>query len=68
LSWAWAIPAGVAAVGGVGALVLAWRTTRLADGLRGDLEELGRLQPALVEARDELTATAVAVRRMQLGR
>jgi len=68
LSWAWTIPGGLAAVGVAAAVVMAWRTARLADGLRRDLEELGRLRPALVEARDELTATAVAVRRMQPGR
>jgi len=68
VSWAWSVPAGIAAVGIVATLALARRTARLADGLRQDLEELARLRPALVEARDDMTATAVAVRRMQPGR
>ena len=62
------LPAGLAAVGVVATAAVAWRTARLADGLRRDLEELAQLRPALIDARDELTATAVAVRRMQPGR
>ena len=65
MSWAWTIPAGLAAVGVVAVMIVARRTVILADRLRRDLADLGRLQPALVEARDELTATAAAVRRMQ---
>ena len=68
MSWAWSIPGSIAAVGALAALVVAWRTAQEAAGLRRDLERLGRMQPALVDARDEMTSTAVAVRRMRGGR
>jgi hypothetical protein len=68
MSWAWMIPAAVAAVGVVATSVMAWRTAQEAAGLRQELEGVAALQPALITVRDEMAATAVAVRRMQRGR
>ena len=68
MSWAWMIPAAIAAVGVVVTSVMAWRTAQEAAGLRRELEGVAALQPALVTVRDEMAATAVAVRRMQRGR
>jgi hypothetical protein len=68
MSWAWTIPAAIAAIGVGATSVLAWRTAQEAAGLRRDLDGVTKLQPALIAARDEMAATAVAVRRMQHGR
>ncbi|MFI5042077.1 MAG: hypothetical protein ACHQNA_09555 [Acidimicrobiales bacterium] len=68
MSWLWSIPAAIAGVGVAVASVLAWRTEQEAAALRGDINRLVGLQPALVEARDEMASTALAVRRMHPGR
>lgn len=63
MSWAWAVPAGIAGVGVVVIMVIAERTAQEARALRRDLEGLARLRPALLEVHDEMAATAEAVRR-----
>ena len=65
MSWAWAVPAGVAGLGVVAIMVIAERTAQEARALRRDLEGLARLRPALLEVRDEMAATAEAVRRLR---
>ena len=68
MSWAWAIPAVIAVIGVVATSVVAWHTAREASGLQQELDQMRGLRPALVEARDDMAATAVAVRRMRPGR
>ena len=65
MSWAWAIPGSIAAIGVVATAVVAWHTAREAARLRRDLEGFARLRLALVDARDDMASTAVAVRRMR---
>ena len=67
MSWAWALPTAIAAIGVVATSVVAWHTAREASGLREELDQMRGLRPALVEARDDMAATAAAVRRMHPG-
>ncbi len=58
------VPAGLAAAGAVVASLLARRAASTAAALQRDLAGLGELRPALVEARDEMSASAAALRRL----
>jgi len=59
------VPAGIAAVGVVAAALLARRAAFTAAALRRDIAGLGDLRPALVEARDDMSAAAAELRRLQ---
>jgi len=58
------VPAGIAGAGVVVAALLARRAAVTAAALRGDIARLGDLQPALVEARDEMSSAASELRRL----
>jgi hypothetical protein len=67
VNWAWAVPTAIAGIGIVAMMVVAHRTGEEARALRRDLEGLTGLRPALLEVRDEMEATAEAVRRLRRG-
>jgi hypothetical protein len=59
------VPAGLSAAGLALAALLARRVARSADALRRDVAGLAGLRPALVEARDEMSAAAAELRRLR---
>jgi hypothetical protein len=61
------VPAGLTAAGAVLATFLAPRAAVTAAALRRDLADLAWLQPALIEARDEMSAAASDLRRLHGG-
>ena len=65
MSWAWTLPAILAGAGVVVAVLLARRVAATATALRRDIDGLGELRPALVEARDEMSAAAAELRRLR---
>ena len=58
------VPAGLTAAGVVVAALLARRAVLTAAALRRDIAGLAELRPALVEARDEMSAAATELRRL----
>ena len=65
MSWAWAVPTALTGVGVAVAAVMASRIAATASALQSDLRSLAELRPALVEARDEMSAAATELRRLR---
>ena len=59
------VPAAIAGAGMIVAAFLARRVASSAAALRRDIAGLGELRPALVEARDDMSAAAAELRRLQ---
>jgi hypothetical protein len=59
------VPAGLTAAGVALAALLARRAAVKATALRRDVAGLGELRPALIEARDEMSAAASELRRLR---
>ncbi|HVM67721.1 MAG TPA: hypothetical protein VMU14_22800 [Acidimicrobiales bacterium] len=65
MSWAWMVPAALTAAGVAIAALLARRVAATADALRRDISGLAAVRPALVEVRDEMSATGAELRRLR---
>ena len=59
------VPAALTAAGVAIAALLARRVAATADALRRDISGLAEARPALVEVRDEISATAAELRRLR---
>jgi hypothetical protein len=59
------VPAGLTAAGVAIAALLARRVALTAEALRRDISGLAEVRPALVEVRDEMSATAAELRRLR---
>ena len=59
------VPAALTAAGVAIAALLARRVAATADALRRDISGLAAVRPALVEVRDEMSATGAELRRLR---